>query len=307
VTPVYAMIDDHEVVNDFDGQTVDPARYTAGYRAFRDYFPIVGEPADWRATTGPGDAERLYRSFHWGAAAEFFILDTRSYRSADVAQACLLGNDPDLIPALGRPEAAADLKALRAFVNYPEETDSGCLSNLDDPDRTMLGAAQLQWLQQGLSDSDALFKFVITGEPIQELFVQPYDRWEGYTAERRLLLEFIRDEQIKNVIFLTTDLHGNLINDVSPDHLGGEPAVAVEVTTGPIATGTFAAEVASALGPGQVQAFLDFARDVAGARCLEIDANSYALIEVDTTARSTTVFIKDEDGRALCQETFRPA
>jgi alkaline phosphatase D len=192
-------------------------------------------------------------------------------------------------------------------VNYPEETDSGCLSNLDDPDRTMLGAAQLQWLQQGLSDSDALFKFVITGEPIQELFVQPYDRWEGYTAERRLLLEFIRDEQIENVIFLTTDLHGNLINDVSPDHLGGEPAVAVEVTTGPIATGTFAAEVASALGPGQVQAFLDFARDVAGARCLEIDANSYALIEVDTTARSTTVFIKDEDGRALCQETFRPA
>ena len=39
-TSVYATMDDHEVVNDYDGQTVDPARYAEGRRAFLDYYPV---------------------------------------------------------------------------------------------------------------------------------------------------------------------------------------------------------------------------------------------------------------------------
>ena len=67
---VYAIWDDHEVRNDFAG-SAEPLM-PAGRQAFLDYWPIV-PPAD--APT------RLHRSVRWGRLAEFFILDTRQYRS----------------------------------------------------------------------------------------------------------------------------------------------------------------------------------------------------------------------------------
>ena len=68
-TSVYAIWDDHEVVNDYR-----PEHWLApiGRRAFFDYWPIRRDA---------GEAERVYRSFRWGQAAEIFILDTRQYRN----------------------------------------------------------------------------------------------------------------------------------------------------------------------------------------------------------------------------------
>ena len=75
-TSVFAIWDDHEVVNDFSG-SVEP-RMPTGRQAFLDYFPIVPPREE------PG---RLYRRFRWGRFLEVFILDTRQYRSAN--------SDPD--------------------------------------------------------------------------------------------------------------------------------------------------------------------------------------------------------------------
>jgi len=75
-TAVFAIWDDHEVVNDFSG-SVEP-RMPTGRQAFLDYFPIVPPREE------PG---RLYRRFKWGRLLEVFILDTRQYRSAN--------SDPD--------------------------------------------------------------------------------------------------------------------------------------------------------------------------------------------------------------------
>lgn len=71
-TAVFAIWDDHEVVNDFSG-TVEPLMPT-GRQAFLDYFPIAPPREE------PG---RLYRRFRWGKFLEVFILDTRQYRSAN--------------------------------------------------------------------------------------------------------------------------------------------------------------------------------------------------------------------------------
>jgi len=68
--PVYAIWDDHEVRNNFSGP-YDPLM-PAGRQAFLEYWPI-GTP--------PEEPTRLYRKFRRGADAEFFILDTRQYRS----------------------------------------------------------------------------------------------------------------------------------------------------------------------------------------------------------------------------------
>jgi alkaline phosphatase D len=67
-TPVYAVWDDHEVHNDFDGTSPYVA---AGRQAFREYWPVRGEG---------GDATVLYRRFAWGPGADFFVLDCRQYR-----------------------------------------------------------------------------------------------------------------------------------------------------------------------------------------------------------------------------------
>ncbi|MGH2453202.1 MAG: alkaline phosphatase D family protein [bacterium] len=63
----WVVWDDHEVENNFDSEHI---RVEIGLRALQEYWPI--RPA------APG---RLYRSFRWGRTAEFFILDTRQYRS----------------------------------------------------------------------------------------------------------------------------------------------------------------------------------------------------------------------------------
>ncbi len=65
----WVIWDDHEVENNFDSEHI---RLETGLRAFREYWPV--HPA----ANAPG---RLYRRFRWGRTAEFFILDTRQYRT----------------------------------------------------------------------------------------------------------------------------------------------------------------------------------------------------------------------------------
>ncbi len=65
----FAMWDDHEVQNDFNGNSPYIAE---GRQAFREYWPVRGEG---------GEATVLYRRFAWGPGADFFVLDCRQYRS----------------------------------------------------------------------------------------------------------------------------------------------------------------------------------------------------------------------------------
>ena len=83
-TSTYPLMDDHEIQNDYDGQTVDPARYAAGRQAFLENNPIreTGFPHDPSCAGDP-----LYRTVKWGSEVELFITDQRSCRSADVAAA----------------------------------------------------------------------------------------------------------------------------------------------------------------------------------------------------------------------------
>jgi alkaline phosphatase D len=68
-TSVYAVWDDHEVVNNYgSNHFLAPI----GRKAFLDYWPIRRQR---------DEAERVYRSFRWGQAAEIFILDARQYRN----------------------------------------------------------------------------------------------------------------------------------------------------------------------------------------------------------------------------------
>src|SRR5262249_51751451 len=87
--------------------------------------------------------------------------------------------------------------------------------------RTVLGLTQKAWLENALLTSTAKFKFIMNGTPITNLIFDPYDRWEAYAAERDDILSYIDTNSIKNVIWLSTDLHGIVI---SPDGVDLAPA-----------------------------------------------------------------------------------
>lgn len=67
--------DDHEVGNNWNPQTIDPAQRDAAFDAFFSLTPT--------RTTAPG---RLWRSLRFGAAVELFVLDCRSERDLGAAQ-----------------------------------------------------------------------------------------------------------------------------------------------------------------------------------------------------------------------------
>ncbi|UCH87460.1 MAG: alkaline phosphatase D family protein, partial [Dehalococcoidia bacterium] len=259
-TSTYAIWDDHEVVNDFAGETVDPDMMAAGLQAFFEYMPIRRIPTD---------PNRLYRSFRWGKDVELFILDERQYRTAEAFCYDEEGETEQFPTRIG---------------------DVACEEALRDPSRTMLGTEQKEWFKQALLDSDAKFKFIINEVPMSEFLLLPYDRWEGYPAEREELLNFITDNGIENVIFLTTDLHGAVVNTLENGSL--------EIITGPIARETIGEELENlevsielleGLLPGITDEFY------------ELDTYNYGLVKVLTseTPAKVVIEIKDGDGNLM--------
>lgn len=74
----------------------------------------------------------------------------------------------------------------------------------DTVQKTLLGAAQKEWLKRGLVNSDAAFKVVATSVPLK---YHGADSWEGYTAERQELFAFLTQHNIRRVVFLAGDVH----------------------------------------------------------------------------------------------------
>lgn len=281
-TSTYAMWDDHEVHNDFDGLTVDPARYAAGRQAFLEWMPLTGGTLVDPSCAG----DPLFRTFSWGSEVDVIVLDERSCRGADVAATC----GGDLAPTLPA--------AVRTMFGLPASPPAGCLDAIFDPRRTMLGPVQLAAFEQALLDSSATFKLVVNEVPIQQYWALPYDRWEGYGAERNQVIDFIRDNGITGVGFLTTDNHANFFNDVFVDRFTDAESVADEIVAGPIATNTLEQEIIDLIGPPGVAAFQGVLA-IAGAGCRQLDTYAYALVEVDADAATATVSLRDETGAVL--------
>jgi phosphodiesterase/alkaline phosphatase D-like protein len=95
---------------------------------------------------------------------------------------------------------------------------------------------QLQWLQDGLSASEARFKFILNSVPITDLSAifgaaGASDRWQGYPEQRERVLRHIEDNAIAGVLWVTGDVHYPQVGQVDP--VGGTAARQVEVFTGP--------------------------------------------------------------------------
>ena len=152
-TSTYPLIDDHEVQNDFAGQTVNPARYAAGLQAFKENNPIreTGLPHDPSCAGDP-----LYRTVKWGSEVELFITDQRSCRSQSANVVATCGGD--LGPTL--PTAVRTTFPFSLFLT--PSPPAGCLAAINDPNRTMLGPVQKQLLKNDLMNSTATHKIIVS-------------------------------------------------------------------------------------------------------------------------------------------------
>ena len=289
-TGLYSHWDDHEFINDFTLAEHRKPIFRAGALAFMDYAPV---------TYGRNG---LYRTFRWGKHLELFFLDERSFRSAKVRTVC--GNDlaPTAPPAV-RTAFAALVPSLANPVA------PACLTAINDPARTMLGARQYAAFTRAIRTSTATWKVIVNEVPIQQFYALPYDRWEGYEAERSKLLRFLQ-ANTKNVLFLATDTHANFVNEVRLNTLGGPGPVGTgiwEVVTGPVATNTQNVEVdrtlgKKGLGSAIVALFYKPAPPLGvGMKCASGDVYSYA--EVRVTGAAITVTPKDQAGRIVREET----
>jgi alkaline phosphatase D len=207
--PLLAIWDDHEVEDNWardqpGSATQDPRvpfgqRRANGFRAFFEHMPRLRVP---------GDPDRIYGSLRLGASAELFLLDQRSYRDD---QPC---GDQLFMPC-------ADGAA---------------------PGRTLLGAAQKAWFQRGLAASRAAWKIVGNQVMVMSLdlpagsAINP-DQWDGYAAERREILERAAADGVRDLTFVTGDIHTFFAGRVTPSGRQGvgQPApVATEFVGGSI-------------------------------------------------------------------------
>jgi alkaline phosphatase D len=200
--PTVMLWDDHEVEDNYAGGEVDGGlapdkRYSNARRraAYRALFEAM--------PYSPPRPDRIYRRLAFGRTVDLLIMDQRQYRKN---QPC----DDAVAPA------CADWGQPRAF----------------------LGATQMNWLKSRLQSSRAAWKVLAN-----EVMVMPakvlggsffgFDSWQGYPFEREELLTFIRDRQIKDVVFVTGDIHVFVAVDVRTN-MGDGDTVAIEFVGGSI-------------------------------------------------------------------------
>jgi alkaline phosphatase D len=208
--PWIVVWDDHEVANNTwrDGaENHQPDRGDGGWLARRD--AAVQAFFEWmpiredRATRQP----RIYRTFPFGSLVDVIMLDTR---------------------VIDRDEQAQRRDAL---------------VTVDDPNRSLLGRTQEQWLYNELGESRrAGVKWQMLG---QQVMFAPLslpgapsantDTWDGYRPARQRLIDALQNQKMENVVVLTGDVHSSWGYDVprNPwdgyDAATGRGSLAVEI------------------------------------------------------------------------------
>ena len=185
-----ALWDDHEVCDNwyplerFDDDPRAGVKSVAllaarAKRAFLEYLPLRIHPIE---------RERIYRAWRRGPALEIFALDMRSYRGSNSAN------------------------------RQPTLTEESAI----------LGAAQVEWLEGALAASTSTWKVIASDMPLglvvpdgRDAFDAVANRDPGAPLGRELeiarVLEFIKDRKIRNVVWVTADVHYCAAHHYAPE------------------------------------------------------------------------------------------
>ncbi len=217
--PIFAQWDDHEVVNNwYPGEILDDDRYTVksvsllAARAKKAFFEFMPIRQSYQQT--------IYRKIDYGPLLSLFFLDLRSRKGPN---------------------------------SENRQTVRGA-------DTSYMGRQQLRWLKLQLSLCRATWKFISIGMPIG-LVVKDGGNFEncangngparGRELEVADLLQFIKENNIENVVFLTADVHHAASHYYKPNRAKFTQFNPFwEFVSGPLHAGTFGPnELDNTFGP----------------------------------------------------------
>ncbi|MBL0419470.1 alkaline phosphatase D family protein [Ramlibacter sp. AW1] len=201
--------DDHEVQNDYAGLIPGDSRplgfnqvqefmvrRNAAYQAWYEHMPVRVSTLS-RASSGALEVQ-VHGRWRFGALADLVLLDGRQWR---------------------------DVQACRSSHGAGSLIDPGSCAALHDPSRTLLGAAQEQWVDATLADAKGLWTVVgqqgLFGKrdnlpgPGERLY---NDGWDGYPAARGRMLDGLRRHAVSNPVFLGGDVHENWVGHIKADY-----------------------------------------------------------------------------------------
>lgn len=85
----------------------------------------------------------------------------------------------------------------------------------DESQSTLLGSCQYNWLTLGLANSKSTWKVVLSPVPFNPT-IKTWDAWGHFASERARLVAFINQKKIKNLVFMSGDVHsGGAVDDGS--------------------------------------------------------------------------------------------
>jgi alkaline phosphatase D len=103
-----------------------------------------------------------------------------------------------------------------------------------NPEKRMLGKQQMEWLKNSLLYSGATFKIIAMGSQVLNPPVSPFDKLSNFPAEYDELMNFLKENKINGVVFLTGDRHHSEI--IKVDRPGTYSLY--DITSSPLTSGT---------------------------------------------------------------------
>ena len=275
--------DDHEVTNNWSdakdlgadkryGEKNTPLLIARGTKAFMEFAPL--------RRTADIESERVYRHLPQGPLLDLFVVDMRSYRGRNSAN----------------------------------------LQTIENEESAFMGRPQIAWLLDGLMRSKSTWKVIAADMPLS-LHVgdgkdaQGRDRWEGSAngddgaplgreLEIARLLREIKRAGIKNVVWLTADVHYTAAHYFDPAQAKfADFSPFWEFVSGPLNAGGF--------GPNKTDA--TFGMQVMYQKApTEVNApptngmQFFGQVDIDAKTQAMTVTLKDLAGASLYAKTLAP-
>ncbi len=265
--------DDHEVTNNWSDSRILDNRYSEqriqtlaarATRAFLEYSPMR-----WHSLA---EAERVYRHIPYGRDLDVFVLDMRSYRGPNT-------------------------------FNRQEQRSA---------ETAFLGRSQLAWLKHKLQQSRATWKIIAADMPLGLQIGDGTDeqaraRWEGPANgdgpvlgrefEIAEVLRFIKREEVRNVVWLTADVHYCAAHHYHPNRAQFQDFEPFwEFVAGPLHAGSFGPNLLdNTFGP---QVVFQKAPPVANTP----PSGGYQFfgqIDIDPHSKHLTAMLKDIDGATV--------
>jgi alkaline phosphatase D len=252
--PVVGIFDNHDGLSD----PSDPSGPGA-IAAFFEQMPV---------RVNGSEPTRQYRSFVLGDLVEVFMLDERQYRDPTPSEES--GN------ALG--------------------TSSLDEPTMVEPGRTMLGDAQVAWLKDGLAGSAAAWKVIgsqlMFGPLRSQVFTDKQDddlqrnagryvnliQWDGYQAERRVLVDHLVKEKVADVVAIAGDTHFWTASEVPQDYDDPSSPLVLTEFGGSSITSANAGEMKSLPGNDAIRPVVAAANPLT-LRYIEATSHGYGLME----------------------------